>query len=472
MRRSFNKKRGRKTINGRSLSFHRRYTYYGYRIMAFTVVMVLLAVLALMLPLRPSKSNFEKRELARFPQFRMETLLNGEYFKAIDLWFSDTFPFRDGFINANSQLKSLYGFQPVQVSGKIEKGDAIPTKKKGKPGKKAATEQAKSDTKRKDGKKNSAIADDNSHEKALEKKVTGVVTQSLGAVLVVGDSGYEYYNFSREVADEYIDLVSRAGAKLKGKATVYDMIIPTSMDITLPQSFRKGINSSSQKDAIQYMNSSFEKPVKPINVYTPLKKHAEEYIYFRTDHHWTSLGAYYAYVELMKEKKEKPVELKKCKKQEFKGFLGAFYSDTKKNPALKKSPDTVVGYTPPGNIKMVFQDRDGNKLTWPLVSDVSKWAVSAKYSTFIGGDNPYTIIKNKNIKDGSSCLVIKESFGNAFVPFLPANYGTVHVIDYRYWDGNIVNFVKKNKVKDVLFLNNVSATRNKTLVGKMDSLVP
>lgn len=119
---------------------------------------------------------------------------------------------------------------------------------------------------------------------------------------------------------------------------------------------------------------------------------------------------------------------------------------------------------------MQYTDRNGNTYNWPLISDVTDWATSTKYSTFIGGDNPYTIIQNSDLTDGSSCLVIKESFGNAFIPFLAANYQTVHVIDYRYWNGNIQDFVKTNGVQDVLFLNNVSATRNSSLVGKMATL--
>ena len=164
------------------------------------------------------------------------------------------------------------------------------------------------------------------------------------------------------------------------------------------------------------------------------------------------------------------MELSQCEKKEFSGFLGAFYSDTNKNPALAQNPDTVVAYVPPGNIKMQYTDRNGNTYNWPLISDVTDWATSTKYSTFIGGDNPYTIIQNSDLTDGSSCLVIKESFGNAFIPFLAANYQTVHVIDYRYWNGNIQDFVKTNGVQDVLFLNNVSATRNSSLVGKMATL--
>ena len=56
------------------------------------------------------------------------------------------------------------------------------------------------------------------------------------------------------------------------------------------------------------------------------------------------------------------------------------------------------------------------------------------------------------------------------IPFLTENYGTVHVIDYRYWDGNITSFVKNNGIQDVIYVNNISATRNRSLVNAMDSV--
>ena len=100
-----------------------------------------------------------------------------------------------------------------------------------------------------------------------------------------------------------------------------------------------------------------------------------------------------------------------------------------------------------------------------MISDVSAWSSTSKYNTFIAGDTPYTIIVNESAAEQRSCLVVKESFGNAFVPFLTADYSDVHVIDYRYWkDGKIPDFVRDNSIDDVIFVNNLSATRAATLV--------
>ena len=76
---------------------------------------------------------------------------------------------------------------------------------------------------------------------------------------------------------------------------------------------------------------------------------------------------------------------------------------------------------------------------------------------FIGGDRPLSIIENPNITDGSSCVVIKESYGNAFVPFLVNSYQTVYVIDYRHYTDNLISFVKEKEIQDVIFINNANA---------------
>ncbi len=95
--------------------------------MLFFLSLGLLTVISWIIPLRPTYSEFEKRELTKFPPFSLQALFDGSYFDQIDLWFSDTFPFRDTFITGNSYLRQLYGLHPVQVSGDVEEGDAIPS---------------------------------------------------------------------------------------------------------------------------------------------------------------------------------------------------------------------------------------------------------------------------------------------------------------------------------------------------------
>lgn len=92
----------------------------------FTVLAVFL-VLSLILPLRPISSPLEKREhLTKFPEFSQAALLDGSFFRGIDTWFADTFPGRELWFRFNRQLRSLYGFQTVEIHGEVQQGDDIP----------------------------------------------------------------------------------------------------------------------------------------------------------------------------------------------------------------------------------------------------------------------------------------------------------------------------------------------------------
>ena len=121
--------------------------------------------------------------------------------------------------------------------------------------------------------------------------------------------------------------------------------------------------------------------------------------------------------------------------------------------------------------RLVFTDSNGQETPWKIIYDVSDWRSDMKYNAFIGGDNPYTVISNPEVEDDSACVVIKESFGNALVPYLVDHYHTVYVLDYRYWTGDLQSFVKENGVEDVVFINNLSAIRNGFRMGQLLGMV-
>ncbi|MEI6577890.1 MAG: DHHW family protein [Eubacteriales bacterium] len=382
-------------------------------------------------------------------------MFGGSYFKGIDLWFSDTFQFREQLIAANGSIQKLYGIHTVQINGNVENGDDIP--------------DAPVHTTKPVITQNTTTEPSTIKESTTEPADLGE-TQTFGAMLLVGDRAFEYYNFRTGMADRYAAMINKTASRLKGISTVYDMIVPTSIGIMIPDSMRNSINSSDQKKAIKYMYSSMSDQVQKVSVYDTLIDHKSEYVYYRTDHHWTALGAYYGYEQFAAAKGIKPIPLAKYEKISYKGFLGSFYSEAKKDPGLGKHPDTVDAYKPYNNTSMKFTDHKGNAVTWEIITDVSNWTPGTKYNTFIGGDNPYTIINNTDLTNKTSCLVVKESYGNAFIPFLVAHYQTIHVIDYRYWNGDFVNFVKTNHIKDVLFINNISATRSEPLIADLEKL--
>lgn len=418
----------------------------------FFLCLTLGMLFSLIIPLRPTYSDVEKRELAKFPEFSFTALVSGSYFKDIDTWFADTFPFREGLITVNSKLSELrgvgdriYGLNDMAVQ-------TVPEVTSGKEPEKTEKEETSATI-----------------EKQTEPTVPDQindVTQTLGGVLVIGDSGYEYCSFHQNVADKYAGIINKTAKELKGISSVYCMVVPTSMDITISDNVRKGINSCDQSEVAKYIYDSLNTGAKTVDLYTQLRMHRDEYVYFRTDHHWTALGAYYAYEKFCETAGYKPITLDKYKKVSYGDFLGSFYGDTN-NSAMRKNPDELIAYLPPYKSSLTFTNPEGKSFNWDLVHDVSNYPISQKYNSFAGSDNPFTVIENLSKEKGKTCLVIKESFGNAMIPFLVGKYKKVYVIDYRYYKKGIIAFAKQNKINDVLFINNASAVRSDTLIERM-----
>ena len=292
------------------------------------------------------------------------------------------------------------------------------------------------------------------------------------AVYRVGDTGYEMYTYVESTAKKYADNINAIADAVEGTATVYMLPAPLSSGITLPDALYGKDIFSDQKAAEDGIIGFMNDKVVSVPLNKAMMAHRGEYIYFRTDHHWSATGAYYAYMEFCKLAGKTPTPLESYETEEFPGFLGTFYRDTNESRYLGDNPDTVVAYHPLSTeATLDYTDKNGQVIRWPIIYDQSNAPASYKYGTFVGGDQPYTIIKNPALTDGSSCVVVKESFGNAFVPFLVDHYETVHVIDYRYWDGSVSDFVKTNGVDDVLFVNNLSAIRSSVLVGYLHDIL-
>ena len=296
--------------------------------------------------------------------------------------------------------------------------------------------------------------------------------QQYDAVYRVGDTGYEMYSYVDSTAKKYADNVNAVADALAGKANVYMLPIPLSSGVSLPDALYGKDVFGDQKEAEQkiigYMNGN----VQSVALYDALLAHRTEYIYFRTDHHWTATGAYYAYEQFCQAKGIAPKPLAGYTTDTYDGFLGTFYRDSNENAAMGANPDKVVAYHPLSTeATLDYTDRNGQTLRGKIIYDESDAPASFKYGTFITGDNPYSVINNPDVTDGSSCVVIKESFGNAFVPFLTDHYQTIYVIDYRYWSGSLSQFVTDNSVQDVIFVNNLSAIRSTALVGYLHDIV-
>lgn len=415
----------------------------------FFGLMLVGMILSLIIPLRPSFSEKEKRELAKFPEFSVSSLVSGEFFKGVDAWFSDTFPLREAMITVNSKINEMHGFGD-RIYG-LNNEVSIPDDPKHE-GEKDTTEPVSAEE----------------TEPPIPDQIDEV-TQALSNIVVIGNAGYEYFTFNKTVADKYVSVINKTTASLKGQSRVFSMLVPTSIDIMISDNVRKNINSSSQSDAMDYIYSALNEDAVAVNIYKTMRMHRDEYIYYRTDHHWTALGAYYAYCKFAETAGFTQRSLDRFTKESYGDFLGSFYSDTNSS-SMKKEPDELIAYVPKYETKLTATNSKGVTFNWKLVNDVSDYASSLKYSAFTAGDNPYTEIENLSKEKGKTCFIVKESFGNAVIPYIVGHYKKVYVVDYRYYKGGILTLAKDKKANDVIFINNMSAVRNTDLIERMSAI--
>lgn len=181
-----------------------------------------------------------------------------------------------------------------------------------------------------------------------------------------------------------------------------------------------------------------------------LSQHKGEYIYYRTDHHWTTLGAYYAYVAYCEQKGLTPVSLEELKENKVEDFYGTFYSKAKRP---SQPADTITWYDVDvdefafvANLQQdkqlvqlgeVVQEDGLELLRVDGMMDQRKFEVRDKYAAFMWGNSGYVKIKsshNLNHQEGktSRLLLFKDSYANSMIPYLTYNYDEIIVVDLRY----------------------------------------
>ena len=290
-----------------------------------------------------------------------------------------------------------------------------------------------------------------------------------------GDTCWQLYYYKEDLVDRYCRVVVKTAVDLNGLATVYDMVVPTSCCYGISPERLAELKASDGLAAIEHIYTAIdaycpqagvEVPVVTLPVHELLGEHTDEYLYFRTDHHWTARGAWYASRYFMDAVGRSYPALEAYDTYTYDTFLGSLYRHTQKE-ALKNHPDSVEAYLSP-TVSELTIFRDGIYQSRPLIDqDVTS---SNKYLCFSSGDHEYYEVHNPTITDGSSVLIIKESYGNAFIPMLVDSYEYVYAVDYRFWNGDLRSFVEEKGIDTVLFLNNLMATADSYTVRCLEKL--
>ncbi len=237
--------------------------------------------------------------------------------------------------------------------------------------------------------------------------------------------GMELLSISDAQGARYADIINSFAAAVP-TARVYNIIAPTSAEFYAKDEYR-----THYTPAIHKIYSQFDDTVTGVNIVSSLMNHANENIYFHTDHHWTQLGAFYAYEAFVNSFDEVIDPYYTFEEQTINGYNGSltrFTDGTDGAKLLKQSPDTITLYNP----KVSYTGKSYNNMQ---MTDFIKNMVVINpgfkdYSCFIEGDYPITVF-NTDVNNGKSLVIVKESYGNAFATWALNNFEKVYVVDYR-----------------------------------------
>lgn len=435
------------------------------------------------------RSEQENRNLAALPEFTWSGLWDGSYLREMESYYSDQFPGREGILGANRMLNGFYYYSGDgedsllvldYVSNAEHGGEALQLPQTEtepepfvpdefppvvvKPEEESPVEQP-----------------EETPEPPVEQpeEEEPVEMTAVGTIIIRGDRAMEIPTATNEVIERYAAAVNSIHGALGDGVRTISLLTPNAGQFYSPEDLHTGLHD--QKAMIDHCYDHMEEAVVTVDAYSALDAHQSEYIYFRTDHHWTALGAYYAYTALCQELGWEPVALEEFETGVYENFVGSLYKWTAEYPqseALRNNPDTLTYYLPVVETHAKYY-ADATLAEGYPVSVVYRGLREEdanKYLCFLGGDHPACTVETA-VEDGPVCLVLKESYGNALIPFLTSHYSKILVIDPREYnqegkpDLDLVEFAKTHAVDDLIIVNYPFMINNAAYIKWMECLI-
>lgn len=405
-------------------------------------------------------SEVENRALATFPDFTWERLARGHYTRDLDQYVADHFPLRERFVSVAFWVKAHRGPQrdtavydaPTLDKGGLERvEDWIVDDADAGPGDEAndsGPDIADIDDVAVDaGPAVGPFAPDN-----VKVKDGVFVADGRALMLFTGtpERGRQY----AEVVNAYAEALADDGVR------VHNVVTPDATAFYMPES---GLSRTrSERAHLDAMAEALAPDVNNADVYGELAPHAQraadqvgDEVFYKTDHHWTGLGAYYGYRAWAKAAGVTPVRLDELEKKTKAGYSGSLYRMTQDRTLLQSVRDDVTDYWLPAvdYTAVAYKTADLKTVVPTRFIDEREHG----YLVFLGWDHPLMIAKT-DVDNGKRALLVKNSYGNAFAPWLLHHFEQVVVVDYRYYSGSVTALVKKHGITDVILVGAVSTT--------------
>lgn len=250
--------------------------------------------------------------------------------------------------------------------------------------------------------------------------------------------------------EETIKAMNNFNEKYKG-INQYALIAPNAVSV-LKDKLPKNVPVEDQRVYIEKLKSSLNSNIKFIDTYNTLESHKDEYIYYRTDHHWTTLGAYYAFLDAAKEMGLTPKDNYYNIETVTDEFYGTLYSKSGFKGIL---PDSIEVYIPKDENDQVLVNYEEEKKKSGSIYNSEKLKEKDKYEVFLEGNHPLVKI-NTLVNNNKKLLLIKDSYANSFVQFLTPYFNDIVIVDPRYYYGDIDKLISEEGITDLLYLYNAN----------------
>lgn len=459
------------------------------KIYAVLSVLLLLTVLTVgMYSLLDKDETFsasENRALKSRPKLTFSNLLNGKYAEDFGAYFADTFPNREKLMSANRSLNGFYYFSglsgknDVQLSvgfqsGGAHGGEAL------KPTDAPTAEPTDGSDSESDAPEPSVSAEPTEPPAPTEYQggTTDAEVEDLGQAILIGNRAMDVPYGNYDLIEKYAEAVTAIGDALGSGVRTFNIAVPNAAEFYTPKEYHTG--DRSQVSMIDHCYKHLGENIISVDAYSNLAQHTEEYIYFRTDHHWTQLGAYYAYTAFCKAAGMQPRAIEEFETGEYTGFIGSMYtylSGYPQSQILANDPDTLYFYRPVVEAKARYYS-DTTLSDEGVIGVISyiESSVNNKYLTYVGGDHPVVVVKT-DVANDKVCLLIKESYGNAFLPWLTSHYSKIVMIDPREFnrDGqpklDLAAFAAEQGVTDCIVLNYPMMLNSEAYISYLNAMV-
>ncbi len=367
-------------------------------IIVFIGFFVLISGVSLIIKDREFSPN-ENRYLAETPELSWDNILSGKFQDGLEDYLRDQVCFRDGWITVKTGIQKACG--DTDIGGAYVGKDGYDFEK---------------------------ITPEDVDEKQVDRNIKAVE---------------DYFMTASETID---------------KQKLSFLLVPTS-GLVMQEKLPKNARLFDQAKYIDQVQKAM-KDYNFVDVRDTLMDHNEEYIYYKTDHHWTSAGACLAYEVWSEhtggeaEKKDELAENVVSDK-----FRGSLYS---------KILDADSAYDEIWTYGLQKDDAFGSKDCTVMIDekqqldsiyDDEKLQEKDKYAYFLGGNYGQVHIQNQKAASkakGKNILIIKDSFANSFVPFVTQDYENIYMVDLRYYNGDMKSYLQEHNITDVLVLYNIS----------------